>query len=193
MEQAKGSTTELVRGGLTEADDMSCSAHSAGTFRAAGGPRKPSGVRAPWPARHATCQRCVHSRLQLKHQWVMLRALLIQCYCLAFIGMCLHHWQAVKTARNACLDHRKPGIPSEERGVWCGWWLGVRFMRACWKGLMPREAPAPEKRAGLTRFGSCRQYHLSVGSLQALHAIPGQLQSLLNASAERSSRAGKGV
>ena len=57
MEQAEGSTTELVRGGRTEADDMSCSAHSAGTFRAAGGPRKLSGVRTPWPAGRAIIQR----------------------------------------------------------------------------------------------------------------------------------------
>ena len=45
--------------------------------------------------------------------------------------------------------------------MWWEWLLGVRFMRACWKGLMPREAPAPEKRAGLTRFGSCMHVFMS--------------------------------
>ena len=52
------------------------------------------------------------------------------------------------------------GVPSEERGVWWGWLLGVRFMRACWKGLMPKEAPVPENRAGLASVGSCRQCHV---------------------------------
>ena len=42
---AAGSITEVVRGGRTEADDMSCSAHCGGTFSAAGGPMNPNGVR----------------------------------------------------------------------------------------------------------------------------------------------------
>ena len=50
MEQTAGSTTWSVRGGLTDADDTSCSAHCAGTFRAAGGPMNARGVRAFQPA-----------------------------------------------------------------------------------------------------------------------------------------------
>ena len=50
IEQTAGSTTWSVRGGLTEADDTSCSAHCAGTFRAAGGPTNATGVRAFQPA-----------------------------------------------------------------------------------------------------------------------------------------------
>lgn len=68
MEQAEGSITELVRGGRTEADDMSCSAHNAGTFRAAGGPRKLSGVRMPWPAGRATGQHCFCAHAHLKRR-----------------------------------------------------------------------------------------------------------------------------
>lgn len=51
MEQAAGSITGSVRGGLTDADDTSCSAHCAGTFRAAGGPMNARGARAFQPAR----------------------------------------------------------------------------------------------------------------------------------------------
>lgn len=50
MEQTAGSTTWSVRGGLTDADDTSCSAHCAGTCSAAGGPINARGVRAFQPA-----------------------------------------------------------------------------------------------------------------------------------------------
>lgn len=32
---------------------------------------------------------------------------------------------------------------------------GVKFSRAAWKGLMPREAPMLENSAGLAAAGSC--------------------------------------